>query len=65
MVDNIRMHDLDCLIVIGGTNTILTGYKLTQKGVNVIAIPKAIENDILEQKAHLVLTVLSILLQRL
>ena len=30
----------------GGTNTILTGYKLTQKGVNVIAIPKAIENDI-------------------
>ncbi len=46
MVDNVRMHDIDCLIVIGGTNTILTGYKLSQKGINIIAIPKAIENDI-------------------
>ncbi|NMA66411.1 MAG: 6-phosphofructokinase [Clostridiaceae bacterium] len=46
IADNIKLHKIDCLIVIGGFNTILTAHKLSQKGINVIAIPKAIENDI-------------------
>ncbi|NLM76404.1 MAG: 6-phosphofructokinase [Clostridiaceae bacterium] len=46
IVDNLKLHKIDCLIVVGGYNTILTGYKLSQKGINIIAIPKAIENDI-------------------
>lgn len=46
IVDNIKMHDIEALIVIGGINTITTGYRLSLLGVNVIAIPKNIDNDI-------------------
>lgn len=46
MVETFQMHELDCLIAIGGINTITTSYKLSKKGVNVIAVPKTIENDI-------------------
>lgn len=47
MVDTMRMHEIEGLIVIGGTNTISTAHKLSQKGINVIAVPKTIENDII------------------
>ncbi len=46
IVDNIRMHDIKALIVIGGTNTTKIAYKLSQKGANIIVVPKTIENDI-------------------
>ena len=45
-IDNLKMHNIECLIVIGGINTITTGYRLSLKGVKVIAIPKNIDNDI-------------------
>ncbi|MCX7772297.1 MAG: ATP-dependent 6-phosphofructokinase, partial [Clostridia bacterium] len=46
IVDNLKMHEIECLIVIGGGNTVTSAYKLAQKGVNVIAVPKTIENDL-------------------
>jgi 6-phosphofructokinase 1 len=46
IIDNLKMHNIECLIVIGGINTITTGYRLSLKGVKVIAIPKNIDNDI-------------------
>lgn len=46
IVDNLKMHDIEALIVIGGINTITTGYRLSLLGVKVIAIPKNIDNDI-------------------
>lgn len=37
---------LDCLVVLGGNGTNTTGYLLTQEGLNVIGLPKTIDNDI-------------------
>lgn len=46
IIYNLKMHDIEGLIVIGGINTITTGYKLSLMGIKVIAIPKNIDNDI-------------------
>ena len=43
---NYRDLGLDCLAVIGGNGTNTTGYRLTREGLNVIGIPKTIDNDI-------------------
>ncbi|MDR0323138.1 MAG: 6-phosphofructokinase, partial [Treponema sp.] len=37
---------LDCLVVLGGNGTNTTGSKLTSEGLNVIGLPKTIDNDI-------------------
>ncbi|WP_461256706.1 6-phosphofructokinase [Treponema sp. R80B11-R83G3] len=37
---------LDCLVVLGGNGTNTTGYKLAWEGLNVIGLPKTIDNDI-------------------
>ena len=38
--------DLDCLMVLGGNGTHKTANLLSQSGMNVIALPKTIDNDI-------------------
>jgi len=38
---------LDCLVVLGGNGTNTTGYKLSREGLNVIGLPKTIDNDII------------------
>ncbi|MDR0302272.1 MAG: 6-phosphofructokinase [Treponema sp.] len=38
--------ELDCLVVLGGNGTNTTGYKLSREGLNVIGLPKTIDNDI-------------------
>jgi 6-phosphofructokinase 1 len=37
---------LDCLVVLGGNGTNTTGYKLSREGLNIIGLPKTIDNDI-------------------
>jgi 6-phosphofructokinase 1 len=37
---------LDCLVLLGGNGTNTTGYRLMQEGLNVIGLPKTIDNDI-------------------
>ena len=37
---------LDCLVVLGGNGTNTTGYRLSREGLNVIGLPKTIDNDI-------------------
>jgi 6-phosphofructokinase 1 len=37
---------LDCLVVLGGNGTHTTGYKLAWEGLNIIGLPKTIDNDI-------------------
>jgi len=37
---------LDCLVVIGGNGTNTTGCKLAREGLNIIGLPKTIDNDI-------------------
>lgn len=47
IVESLRMHDIDCLVVIGGDATISYANRLVEeKGIPVVAIPKTIENDI-------------------
>jgi 6-phosphofructokinase 1 len=37
---------LDCLVVLGGNGTNTTGYKLSREGLNILGLPKTIDNDI-------------------
>jgi ATP-dependent phosphofructokinase / diphosphate-dependent phosphofructokinase len=37
---------LDCVICIGGNGTMKTAYLLSKEGLNVIGIPKTIDNDV-------------------
>lgn len=44
--DNYRRHNLDALICIGGGGTQKNAYRLAQKGLNIITLPKTIDNDV-------------------
>lgn len=46
--DTYKKMGLDCLVVLGGNGTNTTGYLLAQEGLNVIGLPKTIDNDIVE-----------------
>jgi phosphofructokinase-like protein len=46
IVQNIKMLNLDAVIVIGGDGTLRTAGELCQKGVPVIGVPKTIDNDV-------------------
>lgn len=44
--DNYRRHNLDALICIGGGGTQKNAYRLAQQGLNIITLPKTIDNDV-------------------
>jgi 6-phosphofructokinase 1 len=44
--ENYKKYGLDCLVVLGGNGTNTTGYRLTLEGLNVLGLPKTIDNDI-------------------
>lgn len=44
--DNYRQHNLDALICIGGGGTQKNAYRLAQKGLNILTLPKTIDNDV-------------------
>lgn len=46
MLKNINELQLDCIVCIGGNGTQKTAAKLAQAGVNVVGIPKTIDNDV-------------------
>jgi phosphofructokinase-like protein len=46
IVENYRKLRLDALVVLGGNGTNTTGYLLSREGLNVIGLPKTIDNDI-------------------
>lgn len=46
LLDTIKKHQLDCIVCIGGNGTQKTAAKLADAGVNVISIPKTIDNDV-------------------
>lgn len=46
MLKHIKELQLDCVVCIGGNGTQKTANKLAQLGVNVVSIPKTIDNDI-------------------
>lgn len=46
MVKHYREHQLDCLVCLGGNGTHKNANLLREEGLNVIALPKTIDNDI-------------------
>lgn len=46
MIDNYNKWQLDCLVVLGGNGTQKRANWLREKGLNVIGLPKTIDNDV-------------------
>ncbi len=46
IIENYRAHHLDALVCLGGGGTQKNAYMLFQKGLNVITLPKTIDNDV-------------------
>ena len=45
MKNTYKKLELDCLVVLGGNGSIKSANMLSQEGLNVIALPKTIDND--------------------
>jgi len=46
VVDNVAMHELDCLVLIGGDGTLTSARDFARKGVKIVGVPKTIDNDL-------------------
>lgn len=64
-----RELGLDCLVILGGNGTNTTGAMLAREGLNIIGLPKTIDNDIVETDItfgfHTALTVATDAIDRL
>ena len=47
-VANYKKLNLDCLVCLGGNGTQKNAYRLQQAGINVMTLPKTIDNDVAE-----------------
>lgn len=45
-VENLKKHKIDALVIIGGDGTLTSARDFARKGVNVVGIPKTIDNDV-------------------
>jgi phosphofructokinase-like protein len=48
VLDRIRVLRLESIVILGGEGSLSLAYKMSEKGVDVIGIPKTIDNDIVE-----------------
>ncbi|MBN2762953.1 MAG: ATP-dependent 6-phosphofructokinase, partial [Bacteroidales bacterium] len=46
IIKNYNNHKLDALVCIGGNGTQKNAYHLAQRGLNIITLPKTIDNDV-------------------
>ncbi len=46
ILENMTKLNLDCLIAVGGDDTLSVAKKLVEMGVSVIGVPKTIDNDV-------------------
>jgi 6-phosphofructokinase 1 len=46
MRDVVEQHELEALVVLGGDGTMRNALKLEDVGINVLALPKTIDNDV-------------------
>ncbi|HSK92206.1 MAG TPA: ATP-dependent 6-phosphofructokinase [Euzebyales bacterium] len=46
LYENYRDHHLDALVCLGGGGTQKNAYRLSQRGFNVVTLPKTIDNDV-------------------
>jgi len=45
-IENVKMFGIDCLVVIGGCETLKSAWDLAQKGLKVVGVPKTIDNEL-------------------
>ncbi|HOW38064.1 MAG TPA: ATP-dependent 6-phosphofructokinase [Candidatus Izemoplasmatales bacterium] len=45
-VANLKKHDIDALVIIGGDGTLTSARDFARKGVRIVGIPKTIDNDV-------------------
>lgn len=48
LIANFKKHNFDALVAIGGDGSLRIGYKLYQKGLPLVHVPKTIDNDLPE-----------------
>ncbi len=46
VIDNLKMHHIDALVLIGGDGTLTSARDFARKGVKVVGVPKTIDNDL-------------------
>ncbi len=46
-VDNLKKAGVDCLVAIGGDGGMNIAHRLSQLGLNVVGVPKTIDNDLM------------------
>lgn len=46
IAENFHHHHLDALVCLGGGGTQKNAYKLVKKGLNILTLPKTIDNDV-------------------
>ena len=46
MLHTVKKAGFDCLVILGGNGTHKTANLLSMKGVNVVTLPKTIDNDL-------------------
>lgn len=46
VIENLNMHEIEALVVIGGDGTLTSARDFFKMGVNIIGIPKTIDNDL-------------------
>ena len=46
MIDNYKRHNLEALVCIGGGGTQKNAYRLSELGMNIVTLPKTIDNDV-------------------
>lgn len=46
LIENVRSHGIDCMILIGGDGTLTSARDLYRKGLEVVGVPKTIDNDL-------------------
>ena len=45
-VENLRKEGIDALVVLGGDGTLSSALRFCKKGVNIVGVPKTIDNDL-------------------
>ncbi len=46
LIERFKEHGIDALIAIGGDGSMRIAHRLSQKGIDVVGVPKTIDNDI-------------------
>ncbi len=46
VIDNAKKMGIDCLVAVGGEDTLGVANKLTKMGLNCVGVPKTIDNDL-------------------